>query len=132
MTATGPILLLKPMYSVYCRLILWLMLCTYYVSVRVVAPISAHVLPSPQHHCRECGRVVCSACSSHEIDLMSMRLGLEPTDGKLERVCDRCFVLLQSVQRKDRGTSVKKVGGPTYRDSRQPCTHSLVCSSFSL
>ncbi len=81
----------------------------YYVSVRVVAPISAHV-PSPQHHCRECGRVVCSTCSSHEIDLMSMRLGLEPTDGKLERVCDRCFVLLQSVQRKDRGTSVKKVG----------------------
>ena len=63
--------------------------------------------------------MVCSACSSHEIDLMSMRLGLEPADGKLERVCDRCFVLLQSVQRKDRGGTTKKVGVVMDQDTRQ-------------
>ena len=57
---------------------------------------------------------------------MSMRLGLEPADGKLERVCDRCFVLLQSVQRKDRGATVKKVGAVTHQDTGQPhaYTHS--------
>lgn len=49
---------------------------------------------------------------------MSMRLGLELADGKVERVCDRCFVLLQSVQRKDRGTTGKKVGAVTHQDCR--------------
>ncbi|CAE7738994.1 Hydin, partial [Symbiodinium sp. CCMP2456] len=40
-----------------------------------------------KHHCRACGRVVCGSCSSNQIYLPSHR--------KEERVCDRCFDLLQ-------------------------------------
>jgi hypothetical protein len=75
-----------------------------------------------KHHCRECGRLVCSTCSSHEIDLMTLRIGQPSKDGKLERVCDRCFVLLQS-NRKERGSaSIRKAPSESRppRPSRPP------------
>ncbi|KNC56444.1 WD repeat and FYVE domain-containing protein 3 [Thecamonas trahens ATCC 50062] len=36
-----------------------------------------------RHHCRQCGRIFCSACSSNKVPLQGKR-------GKLGRVCDGC------------------------------------------
>ena len=48
-----------------------------------------------KHHCRRCGRVVCSACSPHHVSLTaadSALLGHAPSEhSKLERVCKECF-----------------------------------------
>lgn len=48
-----------------------------------------------KHHCRRCGRVVCSACSPHHVSLTaadSAPSGHAPSEhGKLERVCKECF-----------------------------------------
>ena len=51
-----------------------------------------------KHHCRQCGRVVCSTCSPH-------RVLIDPqTEGKPERACSECM--------KD-VTPVKSKGEPT-------------------
>lgn len=42
-----------------------------------------------QHHCRMCGRVVCSSCSPHKADIA--RLNGSEGSGRLERVCSACF-----------------------------------------
>ena len=50
-----------------------------------------------KHHCRRCGRVVCSSCSPHHVSLASSDPGSSshtPSSGehtKLERVCKECF-----------------------------------------
>ena len=48
-----------------------------------------------KHHCRRCGRVVCSACSPHHVSLTaadSALTGHAPSEhSKLERVCKECF-----------------------------------------
>lgn len=38
-----------------------------------------------KHHCRYCGNVFCSKCSSKAVEF--------PNDGKKQRVCDDCFVV---------------------------------------
>lgn len=42
-----------------------------------------------RHHCRACGRVVCSACSSNRAPLVYLKF-------KSARVCDECFDLLKA------------------------------------
>lgn len=50
-----------------------------------------------KHHCRRCGRVVCSSCSPHHVSLLAVETSAlghahPPGDhGKLERVCKECF-----------------------------------------
>eukprot|EP00118_Oscarella_pearsei_P003101 m.12933 g.12933 ORF g.12933 m.12933 type:complete len:598 (+) comp24408_c0_seq1:59-1852(+) len=48
-----------------------------------------------KHHCRNCGKVACSSCSSHRIDLRAFH-GKSPKPGEeqLERVCTECFKML--------------------------------------
>lgn len=41
-----------------------------------------------RHHCRACGRVVCSDCSSNQAPLKYLNY-------KSSRVCDKCFSILQ-------------------------------------
>lgn len=41
-----------------------------------------------KHHCRQCGRVVCSSCSPHRLDL---RLADSQRESKPERTCNECF-----------------------------------------
>lgn len=41
-----------------------------------------------KHHCRMCGRVVCSQCSPDKADIAQLS-GLSPS-GKLERICSQC------------------------------------------
>ena len=41
-----------------------------------------------KHHCRMCGRVICSSCSPDKVDISEL-VGAEPS-GKLERVCKQC------------------------------------------
>jgi len=38
---------------------------------------------SPQHHCRNCGQVVCNDCSKQKMTL--------PSSAKPARVCDACY-----------------------------------------
>ncbi len=40
-----------------------------------------------KHHCRSCGRVVCTACSPHRVNLNALERG----ESKLERACKECF-----------------------------------------
>ena len=41
-----------------------------------------------KHHCRMCGRVVCSHCSPEKADISQLS-GAQPS-GKLERICNHC------------------------------------------
>lgn len=41
-----------------------------------------------KHHCRMCGRIVCSQCSPHKADIAQLS-GAKPS-GKTERVCRQC------------------------------------------
>lgn len=41
-----------------------------------------------KHHCRKCGRVVCSSCSPHRLELAPRGSFSTPTE---ERVCNQCF-----------------------------------------
>ena len=41
-----------------------------------------------KHHCRMCGRVVCSACSPEKADIA--KLSGAGTSGKIERICKHC------------------------------------------
>ena len=41
-----------------------------------------------KHHCRMCGRVVCSHCSPDKADIA--QLSGAPPSGKLERICSQC------------------------------------------
>lgn len=51
-----------------------------------------------KHHCRRCGRVVCSSCSPHRmaIDPLTQN-GTELESKKLERVCKDCFKEMSSI-----------------------------------
>lgn len=49
-----------------------------------------------KHHCRRCGRVICSSCSPHHVSLTATDLSMgshtsSGVQGKLERVCKECF-----------------------------------------
>lgn len=46
-------------------------------------------LTSRKHHCRSCGRSLCSACSSNDIPIIKFQLN------KPVRVCDTCFNIIQ-------------------------------------
>ncbi len=44
-----------------------------------------------KHHCRMCGRVVCSTCSPEKADITKLSGGTKGSgSGKLERVCKSC------------------------------------------
>ncbi|CAH0394295.1 unnamed protein product [Bemisia tabaci] len=45
-----------------------------------------------KHHCRHCGRLLCSKCSSHEIPILKFNLN------KPVRVCGVCFNVLQGAE----------------------------------
>ena len=45
-----------------------------------------------KHHCRQCGRVVCSTCSPHRVVIDSQ------TDSKPERVCSGCMKEISDVK----------------------------------
>ncbi|KAG4305246.1 hypothetical protein PORY_001416 [Pneumocystis oryctolagi] len=57
-----------------------------------------------RHHCRKCGCVVCSNCSSNNWDLSEAFYDIKNTNKhcqtKLARVCDKCFLLLFEEQSK--------------------------------
>ena len=42
-----------------------------------------------KHHCRMCGRVVCSNCSPEKADIAKLS-GKQTGSGKMERVCNTC------------------------------------------
>ena len=51
---------------------------------------TAFTFTTRRHHCRECGDLVCSACSSRS-------LVLEKADDRTpQRVCDNCFARLDT------------------------------------
>lgn len=54
-------------------------------SPRCAKCAAAFSLALRRHHCRKCGRVFCSKCSKHSLELPELRL-----KGK-QRVCDWCF-----------------------------------------
>lgn len=43
-----------------------------------------------QHHCRHCGRVLCSKCSDQEVPIIKFR------ENKPVRVCKICFDVLKT------------------------------------
>lgn len=49
-----------------------------------------------RHHCRACGKVVCSVCSSKKAKLKYRNF--EPS-----RICDKCFTILESQQKENAG-----------------------------
>jgi len=49
---------------------------------------SEFTLTFRRHHCRCCGKVVCSACSANKAPLPYLK-------GKQERICDECFQKLE-------------------------------------
>ncbi|XP_036358901.1 FYVE, RhoGEF and PH domain-containing protein 2 isoform X2 [Octopus sinensis] len=51
-----------------------------------------------RHHCRACGYVVCGKCSSRKLPLLY-------DDNKLNRVCDKCFEMLDAVVTRNNGES---------------------------
>ncbi|XP_065839067.1 pleckstrin homology domain-containing family F member 2-like [Oscarella lobularis] len=49
-----------------------------------------------KHQCRNCGKVVCSTCSSHKVDLVVFQGKTpKPGDERLERVCNECHNSLE-------------------------------------
>ena len=52
-----------------------------------------------KHHCRQCGRVVCSTCSPHRVQLDG------PAEGKPERVCSGCVKEVTTVKSKGQSLS---------------------------
>lgn len=52
-----------------------------------------------KHHCRQCGRVVCSTCSPHRVQLDG------PAEGKPERVCSGCVKEVTTVKSKGQSAS---------------------------
>lgn len=62
------------------------------LSVRMIATASSS---SRRHHCRQCLRLVCSACSSNTWQLDSGRgRGAAQRRADLKRVCDTCYAVL--------------------------------------
>lgn len=57
-----------------------------------------------RHHCRGCGNVVCAKCSSKKVPLSY-------DDNKLNRVCDKCFELLDT-------TNLPKSNGDVSSDKK--------------
>ena len=53
-----------------------------------------------KHHCRICGRIFCSSCSSHSVPAYHLRSDMNGT----LRVCQECFKIYQE-------SLVKKKGG---------------------
>ncbi|XP_065838573.1 uncharacterized protein [Oscarella lobularis] len=63
-----------------------------------------------KHHCRNCGKVVCSACSSHKVDLVVFQGKTpKPGDERLERVCNECY---NSLEKKSTNTKAEDVTSP--------------------
>ncbi|GAB1598868.1 FYVE, RhoGEF and PH domain-containing protein 2-like isoform X4 [Argonauta hians] len=54
-----------------------------------------------RHHCRACGYVVCGKCSSRKLPLLY-------DDNKLNRVCDKCFEMLDAVVTRNNGEPYEK------------------------
>ena len=53
-----------------------------------------------KHHCRRCGRVVCSSCSPHRVSLNAGEgpvTSVDTPQGKLERTCRECFKEMTAV-----------------------------------
>ena len=65
-----------------------------------------------KHHCRRCGRVVCSSCSPHHVSLAavdSSMTGQTPPSGeqgKLERVCKECFKEMTAQHNRCKGNTL--------------------------
>ena len=71
-----------------------------------------------RHHCRNCGLVFCRNCSRFESEISRLRIR------KPVRVCQNCFVLLQT-------TEVTTGGGGASRGSNPPPTPSSKSGSAS-
>ena len=54
-----------------------------YINMPTIFKILLHLLPN-QHHCRNCGRVICGTCSRH-------RFHLPKQSDRPLRVCDGCY-----------------------------------------
>ena len=67
-----------------------------------------------KHHCRQCGRVVCSTCSPHRVIIDG-----QTTDGKPERVCSGCIKEV---------TTIKSKGSPELNAKQPPgaCTYMYI------
>ena len=63
-----------------------------------------------RHHCRQCGVLVCSTCSSRKLLLPA----IHPTD--LQRVCDRCYKADESAA--SRSAAPSQGGSPSSRMGR--------------
>lgn len=73
-----------------------------------------------KHHCRRCGRVICTSCSPHRVSLnttdgpgggLGTTVSGEAQQGKLERTCRECFKEMTAVH--NRGTVYTKYRYPT-------------------
>lgn len=63
-----------------------------------------------RHHCRACGRIVCSQCSSG-------KASLEYDDNKINRVCSNCHKILTKGKVKDVKPAGKNLKPVVYADS---------------
>lgn len=54
---------------------------------------SQFTLFNRRHHCRLCGRVFCSKCTSNWIPMLSSQQNISPEDWDKIRVCNFCFKL---------------------------------------
>ena len=64
-----------------------------------------------KHHCRRCGRVVCTSCSPHRVSLVTGEGGVVSGGGegggKLERTCRECFKEMTAVHNRGMYSSIQ-------------------------
>lgn len=77
-----------------------------------------------KHHCRICGRIFCSSCSSHSVPAYHLRKDMNGT----LRVCLECFKIYQESLVKNKGGKQDTL--PAAKQHQAAYTSSLPASSF--
>ncbi|KAG5513642.1 hypothetical protein PMAC_000680 [Pneumocystis sp. 'macacae'] len=89
-----------------------------------------------KHHCRKCGCVVCSSCSSNNWEFSGLFNGIKDVkkhnESKLVRVCDKCFLQLFEEQSGKKEESCSPILEQTLTNNDDMLECPVCLESFSL
>lgn len=80
------------------------------MSFRWITPFGHH-FPF-QHHCRNCGKIVCNSCSKNRY--LIQHIATTPS-----RVCDACFIFLTNKTNSQRGSNELDESSDSDSESRE-------------